>query len=412
MTLIGNAFDKETVEKIKQSEIPVVILGAGIVGEVLFHACRKAGIDVECFCDNNINKTSTFMCRVEVIHTPDLKHRYKDANIFISTADIKDAVDQLHELGYFQWYAAGLLLRDFDVHAYGFSAPADFVEYAVDTCLFCQDNYLSPDKLFMRSVDIIITERCSLKCRDCANLMQYYKKPVDCNLKALLASIDAFCYIVDAVNEFRVLGGEPLMNKELHLITKRLIDEPKVKKVVIYTNGTMVPRTGQIEYLKDKKVLFIITDYGVHSRKRDELITVLERHNISYYAQKARGWTDCAKIRKHDRTMEQQKEVYKSCCAKNTITLSNGRLYRCPFSANADRLQAVPDDENDYVDIFQRPRGTAAIQDLKEKIRTFLFGKDCLHVCDYCNGRPFGAPEITPANQTATALEYKRYDTQ
>ena len=348
------------------------------------------------------------MCNVEVIHTPDLKMKYEDANFLISAADIKDVVGQLHVLGYSKWYASSLLLKDFDVFQYQFSAPTDFVEFTVGACLLCHDSYFNPDKLFLRSVDIIITERCSLKCRDCSNLMQYYKKPIDCDIKELLQSIDTFCSLVDEVHEFRVIGGEPFMNKESHLTIKRLTDEPKVKKIVIYTNGTIVPREDQIEYLKSNKVLLLITDYGILSKKLNILTQTLQRNNIAFYTQKAKRWTDCTKIIKHYRNTEQQKEIFNKCCAKNTITISNGKLYRCPFAANADRLMAVPDYENDYINILHEPQKAIDISEVKKKIRTFLLEKNSLETCDYCNGRSFNASEITPAIQTTKPLEYEQ----
>jgi organic radical activating enzyme len=409
MTTIGNSLNQKTIENIKRERIPVIIFGAGIVGEVLFQACNNVGIKVECFCDNNINKTKSPMCNVEVIHPKNLKTRYKDASFLVSAADIKDVVDQLHDLGFLKWYASSLLLRNYDVFQYQFSAPTDFVEFAVSTCLLCHDSYLNPDKLFLRSVDIIITERCSLRCRDCSNLMQYYKKPKDCNTEEVMQSIDAFCALVDELNEFRVIGGEPLMNKEFHLTIKRLTDEPKVKKIVIYTNGTIVPKEYQIGYLKNNKVLFIITDYGILSKKLNTLTQILSQNNIAFYAQKARGWTDCAKITRHYRNAEQQKELFKNCCAKNTATLSKGRLYRCPFAANAARLLAVPDRKNDYINILQKSQKAVDIDEMKKKIRTFLLEKDFLETCDYCNGRSFEAPEIISAVQINKPLEYEKY---
>ena len=408
MTFIGNSLHQETIEDIKREGIPVIIFGAGIVGEALFHACCDANIKVECFCDNNINKTQSFMCNIEVMHTPYLKSKYRDANFLIAAADIKDVVDQLHVLGYSKWYAVSLLLRDFDVFQYQFGAPAEFVEYAVTTCLLCHDSYLNADKLFLRSVDIIITERCSLRCRDCSNLMQYYKKPKNCDIKELMQSIDMFCAFIDEVNEFRVIGGEPFMNREFHLIIDRLIDEPKVRKIVIYTNGTIIPKEYQIKYLKDNKVLLFITDYGNISRKLNDLIQTLQKNNIAFYVQKAQRWTDCANISKHYRRIEQQKEIFNNCCAKNTVTLSKGKLYRCPFAANAARLLAVPDYENDYVNIFQKGEEAINIHEMKKKIRTLLLEAEFLETCDYCNGRSFDAPEITPAIQTDKPLEYER----
>ena len=408
MNAIEDSLKQKTIEKIAREDIPVIIFGAATIGEVMFQACRSLGIKVECFCDNNINKTQKAMCGIKVIHTPLLKEKYKDAIFLISAADIKDVVDQLHILGYSKWYPCSILLRDFDIYQYQFSVPMDFVEYAVGTCLLCHDSYSIPDKVFLRSVDIIITERCSLKCRDCSNLAQYYKNPKNCNIKKLIESIDAFCSIIDEVNEFRVIGAEPFMNKEYHLIIKRLTDEPKVKKIVIYTNGTIVPEEDKIKYLNNKKVLFIITDYGKLSRNLKNLTQKLSSNNIAFYVHKAKGWTDCAKIGRHHRNIEDQKEIFKSCCAKNTITISDGKLYRCPFAANAARLRAVPDYNNDYVNFLQESRKAIDVYDMKKKFRSFLLEKDFLEVCDYCNGRSFGDPEITPAIQTKKPLEYEQ----
>lgn len=399
--------EDSVIEKIRHQGLPVIIFGAGVVGEVVFHSCRSAGIPVECFCDNNVNKTKGLLCNTKVLYPPDMKRQYPEAAILISAADLGDVVTQLHGLGYDTWHAVGPLLRDFDFYPYEFSAPSDFVEYAVATCLLCQDSYLSPDKLFLRSVDVIITERCSLKCRDCSNLVQYYKRPSDCDTKGVLLSIDVFCSVVDEVNEFRVIGGEPFMHKEHHLIVKRLAEEPKVKKVVIYTNGTIVPREDQIEHLKNSKVLIIITDYGHLSRRIDELKKTLYRAGIAHYAHEARGWTDCAAITPHHRTVEQQRQTFKGCCAKNTISLSDGKLYRCPFSANADRLRAVPVFKEDSVTLLRNSQLAMDIVAMRNALRKFLLRTEYLQSCDYCNGRPFEAPEITPAVQTKRPLEYE-----
>ena len=402
--------NQETIKNIKEEKLPIIIFGTGVVGEALSYACRNAGIKVECFCDNNINKAGSSLCGLEIIHTTNLKIKYKDAIFLISAADIKDVVEQLKSLGYSKWYDSTLLLRDFDIYQYQFSAPLDFVEYAVSSCLLCHDSYLIPDKLFLRSVDIIITEHCSLKCRDCSNLTQYYKNPKNCDINELIKSIDIFCDIVDEVNEFRVIGAEPFMNPDFNFVVKRLIDEPKVRKIVIYTNGTIIPQEEKLECLKNDKVLLIITDYGPLSRNLNALTQKLSQHNIAFYVQKPYGWTDCAKIGRHFRNIEAQKEIFNNCCAKNLVTISDGKLYRCPFAANASRLKAIPNYKNDYVDFFQELQKGADVSEMKKKIRKYLLEKDFLETCDFCNGRSFGDPEITPAIQTNKPLEYEEYN--
>jgi organic radical activating enzyme len=239
--------------------------------------------------------------------------------------------------------------------------------------------------------------------------MQYYRNPKDCDIDEIMRSIDAFCAVIDEVNEFRVIGGEPFMNKEMHLVVKKLIDEPKVRKIVIYTNGTIVPKEEQIESLKNGKVFFIITDYGKLSRKIDTLTQVLQQNNIAYFILKVEGWSDCAKMIRHQRNPEQQKKLFTDCCAKNLVTLSNGKLYRCPFAANAARLMAVPDYKEDYINVIRWPQDAIDIFEIKKRIRTFLLEKTFFETCDYCNGRPLGTPaEIPPAIQTKRPLEYDR----
>ncbi len=409
MNQLRHELDQEAIDQIKEGKIPVLIFGAGIVGEALFHACRDVGVPVEGFCDNNINITRAPICGVRVFHAFEVKKKYPEAIFLIAAADVKDVADQLREMGYGRWYVCSPLLRNQDFSRYELNAPLDFVEYAVATCLLCHDSYLNPEKLFLRSVDLIITERCSLKCKDCSNLMQYYKKPADCESVQLIRCVDAFCEIIDEVNEFRVIGGEPFMNKDFHLITNRLIAEPKVKRVVIYTNGTIVPRQDQIRSLKDEKTLVLITDYGALSKNRDKLVLALRQNDIAYYAHSAKGWAACSRIMKHDRNEKAQKDIFKSCCAKNTFTLSNGMLFRCPFSANAVRLRAIPFNEGDCVPIFRNKTGAEDLHDLKRRIRSFVSEREYLPACDYCDGRPFGASEIVPAVQAPQPIGYVSY---
>lgn len=410
MILTQNLSNQQIIESIKNAGVPVIIFGTRSVGEALFYACCEAGVKVECFCDNSASRTKDLVCGVEVVHVPNLKNKYQDAVFLISAADIKDVVEQLRSLGFSKWYPCGLLLKDFDIYQYKFSLPMDFVEYTVSTCLLCHDGFLTPDKLFLRSVDIIITERCSLKCRDCSNLTQYYKNPKDCDVEGLIQSIGAFCNIINEVNEFRVIGAEPFMNQNFDLIIKRLVSEPKIKKIVIYTNGTILPPDEKIECLQNDKILFIITDYGPLSRNLGVLTQKLSDNDIAFYVQRAQGWTDCGKIERHYRSPEQQRETFKNCCTKNTITISNGKLYRCPFAANAARLMAVPNHPDDYVNFLQQSRDTGWSREIKDRIRAYLLEKDFLETCDFCNGRPFDAVEMVPAIQTNKPLEYKQYN--
>lgn len=401
---------QETIATIKAQGLPVIIFGADVVGEVILRACGDAGIEVAAFCDNNKNKLGAPFCGREIIHAPEVRNRFDDAVFLIASTYIRDIVDQLDAYGFTKRHDASVMLREFDFYKYTYSRPMHFVEFSVGACLMSHDGYMDPGKLYLRGVDLIITERCSMKCKDCANLMQFYESPTNMTTADMQETIEKFCSIVDEVYEVRVIGGEPLMNTEYHKIVDLLSRQPKVKRVVIYTNGTIMPKDDHIPNLKSDKVIFIITDYDELSRNLAGLTAKLQANDIDYVVQKAAGWTDSGQIQKHGRTDAELEEVFKFCCVKNYTSISDGKLYRCPFSANAARLHATPVFEEDAFDMFKETEGVTDLTEVKARIRSFLSSdKKFLRACDFCNGRTYGSPEIVPGLQTRKPLEYVRY---
>ena len=81
-------------------------------------------------------------------------------------------------------------------------------------------------------------------------------------------------------------------------------------------------------------------------------VEALERNNIPYKIRPAGNWVDCSRIRKHNRSVERLKQVFKECCAKELYTLISGKFFTCPFIANAAELKAIPDNKADYVDLL------------------------------------------------------------
>ena len=84
----------------------------------------------------------------------------------------------------------------------------------------------------------------------------------------------------------------------------------------------------------------------------DNVINALKKNNIPFYRKPAGNWVDCSQIKKHNRSVDKLKQVFKECCAKQLYTLLNGKLYTCPFIANAANLKAIPDNKADYVDLL------------------------------------------------------------
>jgi organic radical activating enzyme len=357
---------------------------------------------------------------VRVTHTGDLKNEYPDASIIISAAGIHDMIENLNRIGYPKdnLFPALPFLKGYDLNRYfGFQkyneqdSMEGFVKFAVDCTIACQDGFGSPEKVFMRSVDIVVTEKCSMKCADCSNLMQYFNSPINYEIDDMKEAIDLLSEYADEIHEFRVIGGEPFMNKNWHIVLDSLTSKENVKRVVIYTNGTILPREHQIASLKNEKIIFMITDYSgcggddslnkktanlSRSKKRvDKLEELCQKEEIDYRRHPPENWTDCGRIEDFNRSDEENKEVFRSCCCKNLITLSEGELHRCPFSAQITRL-GVSDFKEDYIELAEEISSVK----MKKKLRSFLFEKDSLSACKYCPGRKLSDEQIIPAVQT------------
>ena len=158
---------------------------------------------------------------------------------------------------------------------------------------------------------------------------------------------------------------------------------------------------------------FTITDYGKLSRNVNKMIEKLKYYNISYDRQPAEDWTDCSRIKHHKRSTKDLKEVFKQCCVKYIYTLLHGKLYRCPFIANAANLNAIPDNPYNYVNLMSEKK------DLKKELTRLIKNSKFFPACDFCDGRPYdpssklgydGKGIIAAGEQVSEPIPYKIYN--
>ena len=211
--------------------------------------------------------------------------------------------------------------------------------------------------------------------------------------------------VVDTIYEFRVVGGEPFINKQIGKVINRLLEYKTIKEIVIYTNATIIPKGENFDCLKNDRVFVEITDYGNLSRKKDELIKLLEENNIRYTSI-VPVWTDSGKLRYQNASEEELIEKFNNCCMIDKTTILNGKLYRCPFSANAHNLNAIPQNKDDVVDLGDDSK---SIDEIKVAVDQLHRNKKYLEACKHCNGRDHLAPKIKPAIQTKKPLSIPKY---
>ena len=387
---MNNNVEYNCVKPLKGPGDPIIIYALPQEAEAVANACRDVGINVAAFCDKEKRKSEKSFCGLEVIYTPDLPKKFPKARFLIAHQNLKDCAEQISKLGYNEFYSPLELLKNYDVNKHKHRVTQSFMETKVAVSMKNHEMFFDKSKTFLRSLDIVITTKCSMNCESCANLMQYYTAAKNTDHE-ILKAIKNLTDNVDDVLEYRVIGGEPLMNKSWVEIVNGILDQDENRKVFIYTNATIAPTDEQLKSFHGKNVNFYITDYGKLSRNIERTIENLNKHKISYSRKPADNWVDCSRIRKHNRSVERLKQVFKECCAKQLFTLLNGGLYTCPFISNAANLNAIPENKADYVDLFSHD------PNLKNKLKRLIKMEAFFPGCDFCDGSP---------HDPTTALEY------
>ena len=391
----------------------LIIYAAGLIGRLTLEALKEKNIKVDYFCDGDPKKWNTEIDNVKVISPNDLDKFDNNIDIFICYYLFDSIVPFLENKGFKNFYLSHDLLTDALVSTFckknyksNYSHKLTrIMEFYNKKCM--EEDYIRDNKLNLKTIDIQITEKCSLKCKDCNNLMQYYERPQDSNTDLLLRSIDRFMQCIDSLDEFRVLGGDPFMNKELYKTVNKLVTYDKCKKVVVYTNAKIVPKGENLNCLKNKKVVLDITNYGESSSAHLKFVDLAKKENIAFSTDRCTEWLDCGKIMPFSGKSEKSLEhMFKNCMQNDLISLLHGKLYRCPFSANGVNLKAIPQNDSDEVNLLNE---NLSINDLREQIKKLCYDKKYLTACSYCTGKDYLTSIIPSAIQTKKPLPYEIY---
>ena len=143
---------------------------------------------------------------------------------------IQECAEQLISLGYNEFYSGLELMSDFKVEKFNYQVSKSYMASKLAVWKKTHNYYFNDDKIYMRSLDIMITTKCSLKCRNCSNLMQYYVDPANTDYEKIISSLKTINENVDSISEYRIIGGEPLMNKNWADIVNNINDYDKERK--------------------------------------------------------------------------------------------------------------------------------------------------------------------------------------
>ncbi|MBP5605904.1 MAG: 4Fe-4S cluster-binding domain-containing protein [Ruminiclostridium sp.] len=377
----------------------IVIYGAGFQGLLTAFLLKKQNIDVICFADVDKRKQGTLYYGLPVISPEEMTEKYRDKTVIVTPYSLENVWEHLkNDLHLKNLVTPFSLFLDF--YTDGFDKlpeipewyHPDTVNFNIERFLIKCVNVLTDHEIFC--YELSVTERCSLRCRNCVSLMPCYEKPVDFNYNDLLNDIlklieNRTIYILI------IEGGEPFLWKPLAEFLTELCKHSNIMRIYPITNGTIIPDKNLLKALSDPKITVRISDYGTYS-KTDKLVSLFRENRIDYWLQ-LQIWNELSAYTLKEHNKEEMEKVILSCCKlqfTGGVYIKNGRLYICPNQGNLDELGIFKAEEGSFVDLRKENS-----KELQEEIDRFLRNRPVGALCRHCNGRGFTNKEVPPAEQ-------------
>ena len=243
---------------------------------------------------------------------------------------------------------------------------------------------------------VVITQKCTLRCRDCGQMIPYYRNPVHFPVETIVRDIEKYAQAFDVVPEISLHGGEPFLYPDLVRLCREIATIPNIVFINFITNGTLLPRDEIFAVMSECGVDIHQSDYGRYSKKQSHIWSACRKHGIFcdvLYTTADKNWLQMPPLRKHNRSPEKNQEIYRQCVDSNICCqIMAGELHRCAISLHASKQGVIPLFKDDWVDL-----GCYSNVELRPRIRRFFTGKTVLRACDYCD--PQNAVVVPPALQ-------------
>ena len=235
-------------------------------------------------------------------------------------------------------------------------------------------------------LDVVITECCSLRCRHCSNLMQYYREPENLDAEEVISALRRL-FAAMRVCHLKILGGEPFVCQKILIRTLEYLKQEahgRYDEIEIITNGTIMPSDDCIRAMKETPgVKVIFSNYGELSSKLSEFTEVCKRESIGYDVVEDEFWWDFGDLKLREEKESKTQHRYDGCYSRRLCTtLYRRRLYVCPRQAHAIHLGLIPDEGSEDIDVMKPEyEDTKAMRDA---VYGLIDRRKRITACRYC----------------------------
>lgn len=170
--------------------------------------------------------------------------------------------------------------------------------------------YIDRDEL--DTLEIHVADHCNLNCKNCSMFCGLVKKPKYSDYMQTQNSLYILKGIFNHIKRIRVIGGEPLLNRELDKYLYMIRNIYPNSNIRVITNGILVTamKDNLITAFKETASKLIVTSYLPLIKRIDKINDFLKEKGINYEISEV--VTDFQKI--YDYTGKQDKYLSFNAC--------------------------------------------------------------------------------------------------
>lgn len=329
----------------------------------------KNNFSIVCIVDSDKEKSGILYKGVKVKHISEAKEELRKYKIVIMTANRNAAL-------------VGEDLKKLGLH--------DGKDFCSMEQFLTEWFWSYKKKVCLMEVHSTITSRCTLRCKHCNMFMPYYKEHVDYTARDILEDLGLLFRHVDYIVSYRLLGGEPLINKELVDMIQQIGEKygDRIGNIGIITNGTLLPDDRLIEASKKYDVKYDFSDYTEevdYKTRFDEAIAKVSEAGLRYQVNRSLRWYDFG-FPVNNRMYDFDKvRNHMFSCGPLFHGLNDGKYYYCHVSWSADKAKLLKNVQDDYVDLRMLDLDDKAKEAILEHSRGNI-PKGFVKLCRICGG--------------------------
>lgn len=273
---------------------------------------------------------------------------------------------------------------------HGYIETEDFINFE----LFLSNLYWERDrKVGISKLVFPITNKCSLNCQKCNSFVPYMKKFFERSIEDIQKDIDITFKYIDELSLFTLVGGEPLLYTRLDELVAYIGNQyrDRIGKILIITNGTVLPNESLGKTLSKFGVEVRISNYGLSESYEQKINALKERlslYNVEYIEFKDMEWLDIGFPEENLMMGQNAKEINQHMmqCESYCHGIYNGNFYFCTEALMAEWAELYKIPKDDYIDLNE---SSQTREQMRAQILEYQFGKmqkGYFSFCKHCRG--------------------------